>query len=303
MTSYPGGKSGAGVWQRIICDIPPHDTWVSAFAGHCAVTRHIRPAARQVIIDRDPAVMDWWADWPVERYCCDSVEWLRHQFGMYRVRPRPPFVAAVPGGSAADRRGYLPAGTPIPATAAAVAGSGVARSSGPGGAAETIGVGSRTFVYADPPYPMTTRIKRRLYAHEMTEDQHRELLRVVTNLPCYVMLHSYPSELYRNALADWRTWTYRAMTRGGKLATEQVWCNYPAPHVLHDYRWLGRSKREREKLARRRRNLLRWLADLPERERQQLLVAIADEFGDAVPDRRQPSPDPESQYSEAGDGV
>ena len=58
--AYPGGKDGSGVWQNLINQIPPHDVWVSAFAGDCAVTRHIRPAASSVLIDRDAGVLRRW---------------------------------------------------------------------------------------------------------------------------------------------------------------------------------------------------------------------------------------------------
>ncbi len=35
------------------------------------------------------------------------------------------------------------------------------------------------------------------------------------------------------------------MTRGVPLATEWLWCNFPPPVALHDYRHLGASYRER----------------------------------------------------------
>jgi len=33
MASYPGGKNGQGVYQRIISLIPPHDVYVEPFVG------------------------------------------------------------------------------------------------------------------------------------------------------------------------------------------------------------------------------------------------------------------------------
>ena len=52
-SSYPGGKSGAGVYQRLINEIPPHDMLIVPFAGRCGVTRRIRPAEHTILIDRD----------------------------------------------------------------------------------------------------------------------------------------------------------------------------------------------------------------------------------------------------------
>ena len=54
MSSYPGGKAGSGVYQTLINQIPPHDVYVSATAGHDAVLRYKRPAARNIAIDLDP---------------------------------------------------------------------------------------------------------------------------------------------------------------------------------------------------------------------------------------------------------
>lgn len=243
MSSYPGGKAGAGVWQRLICEIPPVRTWISCFAGHCAVTRHLRPAQRTIVLDKDPEVIQWWRKYDhVDCVHGCGIEWL------------------------AERYGHLPD-------------------------LETTNQASRyqvcetrdlsTFVYADPPYPAATRSKHRIYRYELSDDQHRQLLAVLLILPCNVMVHSRPNPVYACALSHWRTWTYEAMTRGG-IATEQVWVNYPPPTELHDYRWIGANKREREKLARRCNNLLRKIRTLPEWERRQLLAAVADSFGDST---------------------
>lgn len=34
--TYFGGKGGSGVYQAIINQIPPHNSFVSGFLGHCA---------------------------------------------------------------------------------------------------------------------------------------------------------------------------------------------------------------------------------------------------------------------------
>ena len=31
--TYPGGKNGAGIYQRIINHMPPHETYIEAFLG------------------------------------------------------------------------------------------------------------------------------------------------------------------------------------------------------------------------------------------------------------------------------
>ena len=51
---YPGGKGGAGVYQTIINNIPPHDTYIETHLGGGNILERKRPAARSVGIDVDP---------------------------------------------------------------------------------------------------------------------------------------------------------------------------------------------------------------------------------------------------------
>jgi len=59
--------------------------------------------------------------------------------------------------------------------------------------------------------------------------------------------------------------------------TEYLWCNYPAPTALHDYRYLGKDFRERER-ERIKRMTARWvnrLQAMPLLQRQALQAALA----------------------------
>jgi len=58
MARYPGGKEGAGTYQRIINQIPPHDVYIEPFLGGGAIMRHKRPARSSIVIDRDPDVIE-----------------------------------------------------------------------------------------------------------------------------------------------------------------------------------------------------------------------------------------------------
>src|SRR5271157_3677382 len=49
--SYPGGKNGAGVFQRIICMMPPHQTYIEPFLGGGAILRLKRPAPVNIAMD------------------------------------------------------------------------------------------------------------------------------------------------------------------------------------------------------------------------------------------------------------
>lgn len=96
--------------------------------------------------------------------------------------------------------------------------------------------GVNTLFYCDPPYVHETRSTTGQYAHEMTLDQHRELLEVLASIQGKFMLSGYPSELY----SQWEQqhgWTRHEFlidnkAAGGKVKekmTECLWCNFEAP--------------------------------------------------------------------------
>jgi DNA adenine methylase len=89
------------------------------------------------------------------------------------------------------------------------------------------------------------------------------------------MISHYPHQLYDHCLRGWRTFTFSSQTRGGgKKAIEQVWCNYDEPAELHDARFVGGNKRERERVRRRVRNWVDGLGRMQPAERQAILDAI-----------------------------
>lgn len=86
-----------------------------------------------------------------------------------------------------------------------------------------------TLHYVDPPYVHGTRVmKNRGYRHEMTDDEHRQLLEVVTGLQGMVVLSGYESDLYSEALRGWPNYRTKARIAGGRgtaMRTEVVWIN------------------------------------------------------------------------------
>jgi len=254
--------------------IPPIDTYIEPFAGGAAVLSVLRPAGRTVAIDLDERPLAQLAgrNLPgLELYHADGIEWLKHEFGLYR------YQAAGSGDrdQAAKSSGSASAGTPPPdpatadPAAMATAGALFTGEKGGGGCSWP-----RCLVYCDPPYPLSSRRSaERIYRHEMTDQQHAELLAVLRLLPCLVIVSSYPSPLYQETLKDWRRIEFRAQTHRG-TATEILWCNYPAPRELHDYSFLGNEKRERERIRKKVRLWSKGLLRLPELERQAIVDAI-----------------------------
>jgi DNA adenine methylase len=132
------------------------------------------------------------------------------------------------------------------------------------------------FIYCDPPYLFSTRQGGAVYGFELSDREHKRLLAILRRLDCSIAISGYWSELYARALADWRTSTFLTTKRNHARAEEWLWMNYPEPLALHDYRYLGRNFRERERIKRKK---LRWknrLTKMPLMERQALLATIAE---------------------------
>jgi site-specific DNA-adenine methylase len=216
---YPGGKNGGGAYQKIICQIPPHDVYIEPFLGSGAVLLNKKKARLDIGIDIDPAVIE----------TCG-------------FRSVPGFVAKT-GCGISFLESYCWEG--------------------------------REFVYCDPPYLIETRRQSRpIYLHELPREDHERLLSVIKNVPAPVAISGYYSGLYATELRDWRYITYQAVTRGGSIATEYLWMNYPAPVELHDYGYLGENRTDRQRIKRKIARWERKLANMPTLERQALLSAL-----------------------------
>jgi hypothetical protein len=221
--SYPGGKAGDGIYQRIISLMPPHEVYIEPFLGGGAILRHKKPARRSFGLDLDAAVI-----------------------AEARTALASEAVTLIAGDGLMFLKVYPFAGEEL--------------------------------VYCDPPYLLHTRASGRLYRHEMTDDQHAELLEIIRALPCRVMISGYWSPMYEEVLKDWTHDRFPAMTRGGRTADEWLWFNFPRPLYLHDYRYLGSDYREREQIKRKKGRWIAKLRAMPMLERQALLAAIGEAF-------------------------
>ena len=132
----------------------------------------------------------------------------------------------------------------------------------------------KELVYCDPPYLRETRKKcERLYKYDYSREQHIELLEVLKSLSCKVMISGYESTLYKESLKGWHTYNFQAACHHG-VAMEWLWMNYSTPVELHDYRYLGNTFRERERIKRKSERWVARLQSMPILERQALLSVI-----------------------------
>jgi DNA adenine methylase len=84
----------------------------------------------------------------------------------------------------------------------------------------------QTLHYVDPPYVLSTRSDAGSdYAHELSDDDHAELLEFLKTLRGTVVLSGYPHDLYDASLRDWRRIERPALADNAKPRTEVLWIN------------------------------------------------------------------------------
>ncbi|KPN64242.1 hypothetical protein SAMN04488527_101242 [Aliiroseovarius crassostreae] len=224
--TYPGGKNGMGIYQRIINHMPPHKAYIEAFLGSGAVLRNKRPAETNIGIDRSEAAISLCLDLAGSKSC----EYRLFQDDALELLPSMKRVLA-----------------------------------------ESVLIDQPdTLIYADPPYVMGTRKGGELYDFEMSDEDHQQLLSILTEARCMVMISGYRSPLYDDALGHFHRVDYQANTRRGQV-TECLWMNFRPPAELHDYSHLGENYRDRERI---RRKKARWSEKFRKMDRLERLAIM-----------------------------
>jgi len=304
---YPGGKSGSGTYQRIICQIPPHQVYIEAFLGGAAIMSLKKPANLNIgidLVDGEKLLLNWVAAetvTPAATPLSGLVDVIlasgnNAESGGARRRMTPQKARAAGNAGYGANAGarILTSKTasvdPTNRYSSPHAETGVVRSRWEFHRADAIEWLSKykftgaEMVYCDPPYMHETRGRTRRYEYEMTDAQHRALLEVLRTIPCPVMISGYWTRLYDRTLKGWRAMNFQAVNRAGTMATEWLWMNYPEPVALHDYSYVGEGHRERWRITKRRRRWVERLKRMPLMESRALLAAIEEAgFGSPEP--------------------
>lgn len=96
--------------------------------------------------------------------------------------------------------------------------------------------GPDTLHYVDPPYLPETRDRGRDYRHEMTRQDHVDLLSAIKSLRGRIILSGYASPLYDVALAGWRRIEINALADRAAKRVEVLWTNFADQFALSLFR-------------------------------------------------------------------
>lgn len=235
---YPGAKGGAGVYQTIINQIPPHKLYIELFLGSGQIIKYKRPAQINVGVEISPAVIDkYHYDSGKAGYTVindDAISFIKKlNYNWHRSKK------IIYDGWALDPKDI--------------------------------------FIYADPCYPLSSRRNsKKLYKNEMTDRQHRHALKIfvaMTDLGVNIALSTYPNKLYSSILQQWRYIDYEVMTHAGK-ATERLYMNYSQPTELHDYQYLGKNFIDRQRIKRKIDRWVKKLKGLPILEQKAIMKKL-----------------------------
>jgi DNA adenine methylase len=81
-------------------------------------------------------------------------------------------------------------------------------------------------MYLDPPYLYETRKHKKIYEHEMSNDDHKQLLEIINGLQANVLISGYDNELYNTYLGKWNKSQNISVDEAGNKRTECLWFNY-----------------------------------------------------------------------------
>jgi site-specific DNA-adenine methylase len=235
--TYKGGKAGAGVYQQIINQIPPHEVYIEPFLGGGAVLLAKKRAAASIAIDCDGDVVSRFEGIAnsggiagVTFICGDAISYLQNQ--RYErstfVYCDPPYLFDV---RSSKRRIY-----------------------------------THEFGDVDQHEKLLAVLK------SLPLPASRGQAGCMVAVSGY-WSSLYESSL--PATDGWRSISFNAKTRAG-VAREWLWMNYPEPVELHDYSYLGQNFREREKITRQKKRWRARLLRMDKLQRYALLLSIAE---------------------------
>jgi DNA adenine methylase len=229
---YFGGKTLMATWVNQYLPRSA-SAYIEGFAGSLAVGMARRPAPFEVVNDFDPGVANLYRvlkerpvalqnalrftlhsraeharcrqaekDRAAGRLSEDALEWARRHVVLVRQSYSAMFGGSWgyvrEGGSSFHRVVDL-----IPPAAARLRNAAVENLHFRDLITKHENLGPDALWYLDPPYVPETRVAETVYRCEMSLEEHRQLMELITRIEGMVVLSGYRSALYDAALSDW----------------------------------------------------------------------------------------------------
>lgn len=139
----------------------------------------------------------------------------------------------------------------------------------------------RIVIYLDPPYPLSSRKSQKpVYKNELTDYDH---IRILENLKLInskfghkvdILISTYKNYIYSELLKGWILHKFKSTTRRG-TAIEYLYMNFANEEgILHDYSFIGKDYRQRERIKKKINRWVSRLNSLPNFEKNAILNAM-----------------------------
>lgn len=252
ISNYFGGKNGNGTYHFIINHIPVHQKYLEPFGGSFAIFRNKLTAVINILNDKDrQAILN------IKNFVSTGLINNKLDAGGKSVIKEindtlvPEIIYKNIDGRVLIK--------------------------------DFIDDGNTTFIYIDPPYLFESRkSNKKRYNFEMNVSEHEELLKLIIQCKCNVMISAYKNNLYDKYLKDWQRLDFSSQTRKGKRI-ESIYINYEVPVILHDFRYIGADFREREQIKISTNNVLKKFERMNILKRQSILSALFQKYKLSIP--------------------
>lgn len=137
-----------------------------------------------------------------------------------------------------------------------------------------------SYFFVDPPYLLETRSSNTRYNHELTAEEHAQLLNYLLKFQnAQIGICTYPNPTYSAVLDQWRKVEYKSVTRNrGEVRTEYFYMNYAPPTWLQDTHYIGKDYREREAYRKQQKNWLKNFKAMHPHQQQAVLKQLNEAY-------------------------
>jgi DNA adenine methylase len=90
-------------------------------------------------------------------------------------------------------------------------------------------------MYLDPPYVFSARKNKKIYKHEMSDNDHIRLCSLVNESSAKIILSGYQNDIYENHLKGFKRTEIQTHDEKGNKRMEAIWTNFNTPGSLFDF--------------------------------------------------------------------
>jgi len=94
-----------------------------------------------------------------------------------------------------------------------------------------------SYIYFDPPYPLSTRSRKKAYKHDPLDSWHTQIASILRDCPGYVIVSGRSCDLYTSLYEafDWVRVDLKTVSNSGNIKPDSLWIN-PKTWALYQHK-------------------------------------------------------------------